>query len=54
MKVLGDKSICFIRTMTVAVRPRFTENENEDEDEHEIPVCDATKVSRVIQKVRTG
>jgi hypothetical protein len=49
VKLLGDKSICFLRTLSVAVRPRFARDV--DADPEDIFVCDATKASRVIQKV---
>ena len=49
VKVLGDKSICFLRSLCVAVRPRFT-TETESEYE-EMLICDATKAAREIQKV---
>lgn len=50
VKVLGDKSICYIRAMSVAVRPRFTKDTGAPLGT-EVCVCDAAKVSSVIQKV---
>jgi len=53
VKVVGDKSICFLRTMSVAVRPRFVPTLDElDDDGDDIPtlLCDAVEVAKVIQK----
>ena len=53
VKLIGDKSICFLRTMSVAARPRFmTSLEPEDIADNHPLVCDGSEVAKVIQKVK--